>query len=162
MSLLGRLECGNRGHAQTFEGPLLQLYRPMLGALDSGVPMTLDEFFAGRDESRQLFEAVRRAVDEIGPAELRVTKSQVAFRRRKAFAWVWIPSQYLRRQTAPLVLTVGLRYRDASPRWKSIVEPYPGRFTHHLELYAAVEVDEEVRRWLREAWAAADRGSPGR
>ena len=117
--------------------------------------MTLDEFFAGRDESRRLFEVVRRAVDEIGPAELRVTKSQVAFRRRKAVAWVWIPSQYLRRKTAPLVLTLGFRYRDTSPRWKSIVEPHPGRFTHHLELYAAAEVDEEVRRWLREAWAAA-------
>ncbi len=118
--------------------------------------MTLDEFFAGRDESRRLFEVVRRAVDEIGAAELRVTKSQVAFRRRKPFAWVWIPSQYLHRTAVPLVLTLGFRYRHASPRWKSIVEPYPGRFTHHLELYAAVEVDKEVRRWLQEAWAAAE------
>jgi len=118
--------------------------------------MTLDEFFSGQGESRELFEAVRRAVDEIGPAEVRVTKSQVAFCRRKAFAWVWMPSQYLRRKVAPLVLTLGFRHRNNSPRWKKVVEPYPGRFTHHLELNAAAEVDDEVRRWLHEAWMAAE------
>ena len=117
--------------------------------------MTLDEFFAGRDEARELCEAVRRAVEEIGPVELRPSASYVAFRRRIAFAWAWVPGQYLRGETAPLVLTVGLRRRDASPRWKEVVEPYPGRFTHHLELYAADEVDEQVRAWLREAWDAA-------
>ena len=118
--------------------------------------MTLDDFFSGQGESRELFEAVRRAVDEIGPAEVRVTKSQVAFCRRKAFAWVWMPSQYLRRKAAPLVLTLGFRYRNNSPRWKKIVEPYPGRFTHHLELHSTTEVDDEVRRWLREAWMSAE------
>lgn len=117
--------------------------------------MTLDDFFAGQDESRQLFDALRRAVDSIGAAELRVTKSQVAFRRRRAFAWVWLPGAYLRRECAPLVLTLGFRHRDSSPRWKQIVEPAPGRFTHHLELFSAAEIDDQVRAWLREAWEAA-------
>jgi hypothetical protein len=118
--------------------------------------MTLDEFFSGQSETRQLFEAVRRAVDAAGPAALRVTKSQVAFRRRKAFAWVWMPAQYLRRAAAPLVLTLSFHRRDTSPRWKQIVEPVPGRFTHHLELHSVADVDDEVRGWLREAWMAAD------
>jgi len=117
--------------------------------------MTLDDFFAGQEQSRQLFDALQEAVDAIGPAALTVTKSQVAFRRRKAFAWAWRPGQYLRGQTAPLVLTLGLRRRDTSPRWKQIVEPVPGRFTHHLELYSRDEIDDEVRLWLREAWLAA-------
>jgi len=117
--------------------------------------MTLDEFFAGRDEARELFEAVRRAAEELGEVELRVSKSQVAFRRRIAFALAWIPGQYLRRGAASLALTIGLRRRDGSSRWKEIVEPYPGRFTHHLELYDAAAVDAEVRAWLREAWEAA-------
>ena len=117
--------------------------------------MTLDEYFAGQQESRQLFEALRRAVDALGPAELRVGKSQVAFHRRTAFAWAWMPGKYLHGKVAPLVLTVALRRRDPSPRWKQIVEPVPGRFTHHLELYSAAELDGEVRAWLQEAWAAA-------
>ena len=117
--------------------------------------MTLEEFFSGQDESRQLFEAVYRAVRAIGPVELRVSKSQVAFRRRKAFARVWMPSQYLQRKAAPLVLTFCFYERDMSPRWKEIVEPTPGRFTHHLELYSLAEVDNEVCNWLRKAWMIA-------
>jgi len=79
----------------------------------------------------------------------------VAFWRRKAFAWTWMPGKYLQRNTAPLVLTVALRRRDISSRWKQIVEPRPGRFTHHLELYTIEQLDDEVRAWLQEAWEAA-------
>ena len=117
--------------------------------------MTLDEFFAGQDESRKIFEAMRHAIDAIGPAELRVSKSQVSFRRSKPFAWVWMPGKYLRRKTAPLVLTFSFRQREPSPRWKQIVEPVSGRFTHHLELYSTQDIDDEVRAWLQEAWEAA-------
>lgn len=116
---------------------------------------TLDELFAGQDASREIFEAVRRAVEASGPVELRVGKSQVSFRRRKAFAWAWMPGQYLRGKTAPLVLTLSFPGRNVSPRWKEIVEPTPGRFTHHLELYSVADVDDEVRAWLQEAWTAA-------
>jgi hypothetical protein len=125
--------------------------------------MTLDDFFRGRDESRRIFDALRAAVEAVGPVELRVTKSQVAFRKvpmqvrghRVAFAWAWMPDVYLGPGHAPLVLTVALRRRDSSPRWKQVVEPVPGRFTHHLELYSADAIDDEVRAWLAEAWQAA-------
>jgi hypothetical protein len=117
--------------------------------------LTLDEFFAGRDESRQIFEAVRSAIESLGLAELRTGKSQISFRRRRAFAWIWIPGRYIRGKTAPLVLTLSFGHRDASPRWKEVVEPAPGRFTHHLELHSVLDVDDEVRGWLRHAWAAA-------
>ena len=117
--------------------------------------MTLDEFFAGHEDSRRIFEAVRAALLEIGPADVRVTKSQVAFRRRTGFAFVWMPDMYLGKGEVPLVLTVGLRRRDGSRRRKQIVEPAPGRFTHHLELHLESDIDDEVRGWLREAWEQA-------
>ena len=117
--------------------------------------MTLDEFFAGQPDSRRIFETLRSAVDALGPAQIRVTKSQVAFRRRRAFAWAWMPGVYLRGKHAPLVLTLSLPRRDSSLRWKEIVEPAPGRFTHHLELRSTADIDDEVRSWLQEAWAAA-------
>lgn len=117
--------------------------------------MTLDEFFAGRDESRLIFETLRTAVDALGYVEMRLTKSQVAFRRRRAFAWAWVPARYLRGRHAPLVLTIALRRRDPSTRWKQIVEPTPGRFTHHLELRCTTDIDDEVRSWLQAAWADA-------
>ena len=117
--------------------------------------MTLDELFSGREESRRIFDTLHAAIEALGPAEVRVTKSQVAFRRSKAFAWAWVPDRYLRSRHAPLVLTLSLTRRDSSQRWKEVVEPAPGRFTHHLELCAAHEIDDEVRGWLQEAWEVA-------
>lgn len=116
----------------------------------------LDEFFAGFESSRPLFDALAEAVDSLGGAELRVSASQVAFRDGAAFAWAWIPDRYLGRGHAPLVLSVSLPRHDDSPRWKEIVEPAPGRFVHHLELRRAEEIDAEVLAWLEEA-----RGSAG-
>ena len=117
--------------------------------------MGLDDFFWEHDESRRIFDAVADAVAALGPLDLRVSKSQVAFRRRVNFAFAWMPEIYLGRRDVPLVLTVALRRRDASPRWKQVVEPHPGRFTHHLELHSTDDIDEQVRAWLREAWESA-------
>lgn len=117
--------------------------------------MTLDDFFVGRAVSRRLFEIVREAIKETGQSDIRVTTSQVAFRRRTGFAFAWMPNMYLRRGGVPLVLTIGLRRRDDSPRWKQVVEAAPGRFTHHLEIRSEADVDDEVRAWLREAWEEA-------
>lgn len=117
--------------------------------------MTLDEFFDGYEPSRAIFNALRKSVDAIGPAEMGVGKSQIAFRRRVAFAWAWVPDRYLRGGHAPLVLSVSLRRHDASPRWKEVVEPSPGRFMHHLELRDVGEIDGEVCQWLAEAYAEA-------
>lgn len=117
--------------------------------------MTPDEFFAGKPLPFALFQAVAQAIGDLGQATARVTKSQIAFRRRRGFAWVWMPDRYLRGHTAPLVLSIALLRRDKSPRWKEVVEPAPGRLMHHLELYDPAEVDGEVAAWLREAWDQA-------
>jgi predicted transport protein len=117
--------------------------------------MTPDEFLSDKPLPKKLFATVRQEVEALGGTSLRVTKSQIAFRRRRNFAWVWMPGQYLKGKVAPLVLTVALPFRDKSPRWKEIVEPVPGRFTHHLELNDPADIDEDVRNWLRQAWEAA-------
>ncbi len=113
----------------------------------------IDGFFEGYPESKRLFEVLSAKLEALGPVQFQVTKSQIAIFRQKALAWVWIPARYLRGEAAPLVLTIALRYRQfPSPRWKEIVEPYPGRFTHHLELFSVAEIDDEVIGWLLGAW----------
>ena len=114
-----------------------------------------EEFFLGFESSRPLFNAVREAIDCIGVTEMRVSKSQIAFWRRKPVARVWIPGRYLKGDIAPLVLTLGFDHLIESDRWKEVVEPAPGRFTHHLELRSVDEIDEQVREWLRQAWLNA-------
>lgn len=124
---------------------------------ETGEHVTLDEFFAPFPTlSRELFDAVRDAVEKVGESEMRITKSQVTFRRRIGFAWAWIPDRYLpNRGLAPLVLSVDLRRRDDSPRWKQVAEVRPGHFMHHLEVYSAGQIDDEIVAWLREAWEDA-------
>jgi hypothetical protein len=117
--------------------------------------MTLEEFFQGYQESRLFFDAVREMLDTIGLTEMRISKSQIAFWRSKAVARVWIPARYLKGDLAPLVLTLGFTHRDESPRWKEIVEPAPGHFTHHLEIWTLGDLDEQVRSWLEQAWIGA-------
>ena len=115
---------------------------------------TLDEFFSGEEDSLLIYRNLFAAIDVLGSVEVSATKSQIAFRRRKAFAWAWIPGKYLRGKTAPLVLTVLLSRKDPSPRWKQVVEPKTGKFMHHLELYTHEDIDSEVLAWLQEAWDA--------
>lgn len=117
---------------------------------------TVEGFFRNNADSRQLFEAVLGQVERLGDATIRVSKSQIAFRRKKNFALVWAPGQYLKnRSTPPLVLTLSFQSRDPSPRWKEVTEIGARRFTHHLELYGKQQVDEEVFRWLQKAWDEA-------
>ncbi len=117
--------------------------------------MTIEEFFTEQEESRQIYEAIYGLVTTHGPIEVRISKSQIAFVREKPFAWVWMPSKYLRRKTVPLVLSIVFSWRDKSARWKEIVEPYPGRFMHHLEIKSVVDLDKEIDDWLSTAWERA-------
>ena len=117
--------------------------------------MTLDKYFEGKEESRRLFDCLWGMIESLGPVEMLVQQSQIAFRRDKAFACAWMPGKYLHGRGAPLVLTVYLRRRDTSPRWKKVVEPAPGRFTHHMELHSLNDIDDQVCGWLQEAWAQA-------
>jgi len=125
-----------------------------------GIPLplaiSLDEFFKGQPASRRIFIALVALIKAIGPAGISVSKSQIAFRREKPFAWTWMPGQYLKgRQMAPLVLSLSFPQADPSPRWKEVVEPARGRFMHHLELYTTDDLDEQVQVWLRTAWEIA-------
>lgn len=117
--------------------------------------MTAAELFKKYPEALALHRHVEAMVLSIGPAEVRVSKSQIGFYRKHPFAATWRPSQYLRRAEAPLALSVYLKHRDGSSRWKEIVEPTPGRFTHHLELRSVADIDGFVRARLTEAWEDA-------
>lgn len=118
--------------------------------------MTPEEHFAGHPVALSVLDAVRGAIDRLGGAEIRTTTSQVAFRRRRGFASLWLPGRYLSRPGAEVVLSVVLGRRDDSPRWKEVVHPSPAHWMHHLEVRDVAEVDDEVTGWLREA---ADRAA---
>lgn len=123
---------------------------------NGNIPMTANEFFQGYEKSLQLFTVFCDCMKTIGSTTMRISKSQIAFRRKRAFCWIWVPGRCLQGKSAPLVLSVSFNQRHPSGRWKEIVEPYPVRFMHHLEVYSAADIDDEVKGWLRLAWQSAD------
>ena len=117
--------------------------------------MTAADLFSGYPKALALHEKVEAAIMRIGPAKVRVSKSQVGFYRHHPFAATWRAGQYLNGEVAPLVLSIYLKHRDNSLRWKEVIEPAPGHFTHHLELHLLTDIDAFVRARLTEAWEEA-------
>ena len=111
-------------------------------------------FFADEPAGLQVYDEVARLVDRAGPATVHVTKSQVAFRQRRGFCWLWLPAMYLRDPVAPVVMSVALQRMNESARWKQVVE-VGGHWMHHLEVRDVAEIDGEVAAWLAEAYACA-------
>ena len=111
----------------------------------------VDEFFAGHPLGRAAFDRVAGLLAGIADLAVTVSRSQVAFRRRRAFAWLWLPDRWLTRPAAEVVLSVSLGRQDPSPRFKEVVHPARAHWMHHLELTDLADLDDEVAGWLREA-----------
>ncbi len=106
--------------------------------------------------SLAVFEAVRELVDRTGlPYEVRTSRSQVAFRRRRGFASLWLPGRYLSRPGAEVVLSIALDRPLGSERFKEVAHPAASVWMHHLEVHAPEDLDDEVQGWLRDAALAA-------
>jgi hypothetical protein len=117
--------------------------------------MTPEEHFAGHPFAEAVFRWTRDRLDALGPCEVRVTKSQVAFRRRRGFAYVWMPGRYLAHPAAEVVLSVALPRHDPSPRFKEVVHPTAQQWLHHLEVLDLGDLDAEVEGWLEASYGAA-------
>ena len=128
------------------------------GPEDGGTPPADDpvrtpaELFEGFPVPLAVVDWVR---SQVADCTVRTSRSQVAFRRRRGFAYVWRPGQHLHGKVAPAVLTVVLGRHDASPRWKEVAHPAPQHWVHHLEVRSPDDLGAEVAAWLREAWERA-------
>lgn len=116
---------------------------------------TPDEFFAGHSIGAEIFNRVEAALLGIDGLQVGVTKSQVAFRRKRGFAYLWLPGQYLKGPHAEVVLSIALGHEDGSPRWKEVSRASSKHWIHHLEVNDPGDIDAEVVAWLLEAAARA-------
>lgn len=80
-------------------------------------------------------------------AEIRAKKTQIGFFDSCGFAWISRPM----RGKAGVNLTLGLPEKLESERVFASAEPYPGRWTHHIPVRSADEIDGELTAWLHAA-----------
>ena len=114
-----------------------------------------EQFFEGHPFALDVYRRVGSTLDGCGPFDVRVTRSQVAFRRRRGFAYLWLPGRWLRNPAAEVVLSLAIPRLVESSRFKEVVHPSRAVWMHHLEVQALRDLDEEVASWLREAYAGS-------
>lgn len=111
-------------------------------------------FFDGKPVELSLYQTLFERMEAAFPeASVKVQKSQISFYNKHLFAAASLPVR--RRKDWPkecILVTIGLSYRLASPRVAVAVEPYPNRWTHHVLVSRAEQIDGELLGWLREAY----------
>ena len=116
--------------------------------------MTTDEllFFSPMPEALPLYELLRSKLLAAFPdTAVKAQKSQITFKARYGYAFVSLR----RMKGCPpvfLILTFGLGRRVEGDEIFRAVEPYPGRWTHHVMLNRPEDLDGAVRAWLAEAY----------
>jgi Domain of unknown function (DUF5655) len=114
-----------------------------------------EAFFVGHPLALAVYRKVCSMLDPVGPVDVRTTRSQVAFRRRRSFAYLWLPGRWLAKPSAEVVLSLALDHRADSPRFKDVAHPAREVWMHHLEVRGLDDLDDEVLGWLREAFEHA-------
>ena len=115
-------------------------------------------FFSGHMDTLELYLTLEETLYSAFPnVNKRVQKTQITLYNRHVFACVSF-ARVKRKTELPdgyLVLTLGLPAPLDSPRIAVKVEPYPGRWTHHIVLSRLSELDEELLSWIGQSYAFA-------
>lgn len=122
-------------------------------------------FFDGKPAALALYLAFEEKVLAAWPdATIKIQKSQISFYDRHMFACASLlpVGRAKDRPREWLTVTFGLGRRVDSPRIGAAVEPYPGRWTHHVLVAAESGLDEELMGWIREAYEFAASKRPGK
>lgn len=113
-------------------------------------------FFEQQKEALPLYEALEaRILDEIPDVRIKVQKSQISFYNRHLFGCVSFLRVKKKKEMPAcyIVVTVGLARKLESPRVAVAIEPYPGRWTHHIVVSEPDQIDDQLMDWLKEAAA---------
>ncbi|HEX6325016.1 MAG TPA: DUF5655 domain-containing protein [Jiangellaceae bacterium] len=118
--------------------------------------VTPEQFLAGTDSGLAIYRWLQSVLADGGfDFTVSTSKSQVAFRRRRGFAYLWLPGKYLRRPNVDVVLSLALSRELPSGRFKEITRSAPAIWMHHLEVHSVADLDDEMAAWLSEAAEAA-------
>jgi hypothetical protein len=114
------------------------------------------QFFSKMPAALTLYEAAEKKILAMPNVQLEVKRSQISFRSRRVFAWIWLPIRRIKnRPEIYIIMTFGLDHQIISPRIIEAIEPYPNRWTHHLIIEKTSDIDEEVMCWLQQTYMFA-------
>ena len=122
----------------------------------SCVAASVEAHLAGKGErAAALYRAFAAAVAACGPVTLAPAKTRIGFQVRMIFAAVAVRADRL---DGHVVLARRLEH----PRFRKIESLSPRNHVHHFRFHTVEEIDDEVRTWLREAYAVGEQKHLGR
>ncbi len=113
-------------------------------------------FFDKMPGALSLYEAFEaRVLAEVPDVTIKIAKTQISFSNKRMFACAsMLPVRKAKdRPKTFLTVTFGLREQKVSPRIDAATEAAPNRWTHHVMVTSAEELDEELMGWIKEAAA---------
>src|SRR5690349_20785423 len=76
-----------------------------------------EEHFAEAPLALEVYTRVAELIEDLGGAEVTVSKTQVGFSRRRGFAWVWTPPGR-DPATSPAILSIAYSHQIVSDRFR--------------------------------------------
>ncbi len=118
--------------------------------MDDAVP----SFFSKMPQALSLFlKLSEKLCSEYPAVSIKIQKTQIAFSDKRNFALVWLPIRKMKdRPDVYIIISFFLPYCSNSSRIVQAVEPYPGRWTHHVIISGESEIDSELMGLIGESY----------
>lgn len=113
-------------------------------------------FFNEHMDALPLYQRLEALIlEQIPDVRIKVSKTQIGFFNKRGFAFVsFNPCRRAKdRPETWVTVTFGLAFRVDDPRIDVATEPYPNRWTHHVTVSRAEDMDGQLLGWIREAAA---------
>ena len=111
---------------------------------------TIKSHFEGKDASvRQVYDRILKSARKFGPVGEEPKKTSIHLVNRTAFAGV------ATRKSA-IILTIKSDRKISSPRIHKSEQTSASRFHHEVKLTSPADVDSELVKWLKDAYALSE------
>jgi hypothetical protein len=115
----------------------------------------VDAYFAGKPQSRQVFDAARRTIEAAGPATMTV-RTQISFGNDRKFAWFWLYNVTKKNPNGVLHLMLAIDEAVESSHVRNVEQVSNARWNHQIVLITVADAESA---WLQDLVSRAYRYS---
>jgi hypothetical protein len=115
----------------------------------------VDAYFAGKPQSRQVFDAARRTIEAAGPATMTV-RTQISFGNDRKFAWFWLYNVTKKDPNGVLHLMLAIDEAVESSHVRNVEQVSNARWNHQIVLITVADAESA---WLQDLVSRAYRYS---
>jgi hypothetical protein len=112
---------------------------------------TVEEYFAGKPESRRVFDELAGRIGALGPSGIEV-KSQISFAVNRKFAWFWLYNVTQKNPNGVPHLMLAIDRVVDDPHVREVNQVGKHRWNHQIVVRS---MDEATSEWLGNMIAAA-------